>query len=188
MITAESIWVTFQTALTFQLCSCHLMLKHHNCFASLFHFYSVSFLKKIIMHKLFCRMTFLFRVVIESSRNEYTMPSSSSLGCKHFWEGEGETLEKPGSVLSCCLSVTWNPVTCDIKKGHFDNLTTRMPAYFSLLLANEWQITQCLQLTIKIFCSFFAFYGVLWPRGTLKHYGASPASLQFSHFFPVEFS
>lgn len=162
------------------------MLKHHNCFASLFQFYNVFLLNKIITHKLFCCATVHFRVVIDSSSNEYTIPSSSSLGCKHFWEGEGETLGKLGSVLSYCLSVTWNPVTCDIKKGHFDKLTTRTPVYFSLLLANEWQITQSLQVTIKIFY-FFAFYWVLWPCGALKHYGSFPASLQFSHFFPVEF-
>lgn len=131
------------------------------------------------MHKLFCCVTFVFRVVIESSSNEYTILSFSCLGCKHFWEGERETLEKLGSALSCYLSVTWNSVTCDIKKGHFDNLTTRMWGYFSLFLANEWQITKCLQLTIKIFSSFFC---LLWSFMTSR----SLKTLQsFSSFSPV---
>lgn len=132
-------------------------------------------------------MTFLFGVVTESSSNEYPIPPSSSLGCQHFWEGEMEALEKLGSVLSCCLSVTWNSVTCDIKKGHFDNLTNGMPAYCSLLLVNEWQIMQYLQLKIKR-CPFsFGFYPVLWPRGVLKLWTSSSFRPVFS-FLPYGIS
>lgn len=98
---------------------------------------------------------------------------------------KGETLEKLGSVLSCCLSVTWNSVTCDIKKGHFDNLTTRMPAYFSLLLVNECQIMWCLQLKIKIYSSSFAVYAGLWVCGAFWSTTELHHSLHFSHFFPA---
>lgn len=127
-----------------------------------------------------CYVTFLVIVATESSSNEYTIPSSS-LGWKHFWEGEGEILEKLGSVLSYCLSVTWNSVTCDIKKGHFDNLTTSMPAYF-LTTAGKWMANYMMSAAnIKNIFFFFYFMKIYDFMELLN-------SLHFCHFFLVEFS
>lgn len=133
-----------------------------------------------------CYVTFLVIVATESSNNEYTIPSSS-LGWKHFWAGEGEILEKLGSVLSYGLSVTWNSVTCDIKKGHFDNLTTRMPAYF-LTTAGKWMANYMMSTTNNKNIFFFFYFMEIYDFMELYTIMELLHSLHFCHFFLVEFS